>query len=172
MRKASVLGALVVAGCTVVGQASPAAPTPAAAPGAAAGVPASQVVQLGTDTAVTARLHAEGLQLVLLTRDGSGWSVHVLSSTRAREAQNSLHLVTYGGETGAKYNSFVYGTVTSGIARVSLSGMSGIGGDVRSGTYVIALPDKGVTPDQLHWKFFGPDGTVVVQGDGIFPPEA
>ena len=172
MRKVSLLGFLVLAGCTVIGQASPPAPTSAADPGAAAGVPVPQVVQLDPDTAVVAKLDLEGLQLVLLLRQGSGWSAHMLSITRSREAQNSLHLVTYGGATGATFNTFLYGTASPGVARVSVSEMSGVGGAVHGGTYVIALPDKNVAPEQLHWTFFGSDGTVVIQGDGIFPPEA
>lgn len=171
-RKASLLGLLFLAGCTVIGQASPPAPTPAADPGAAAGVPGPQVVQLDADTAVVARLRPEGLQLVLLSRESSGWSAHILSITRSREAQNSLHLVTYGGATGTTFNTFLYGTASPGVARVSVSEMSGIGGAVHGGTYVIALPDKDVAPEQLHWTFFGSDDTVVIQGNGIFPPEA
>ena len=46
------------------------------------------------------------------------------------------------------------------------------GGEVIDGAWLITLRDKGLAPDDLHWRFLDPSGTVLASGTGVFPPEA
>ncbi len=76
-------------------------------------------------------------------------------------------LVSYGGETGADWNTFVYGTAEPGTARVELDGFEGLGGQVADGAWLIVLRQKDVIPEQLHWRFLRADGTVRREGSGL-----
>lgn len=66
-----------------------------------------------------------------------------------------------------EWNTFVYGTAEPGTARVELEGLEGVGGDVVAGAWLIVLRETDVTPEQLHWRFLRPDGSVRRAGEGI-----
>lgn len=97
----------------------------------------------------------------------------VITSSRATPGTNSAHLIAYGGNTGAEWNAFVYGTAETTVSRVVLRGFDRpAGGMVVDGVWVIALREKDVSPDQLHWSLLAADGSVIESGTGIFPPDA
>ncbi len=135
-------------------------------------IPSDQVTLLSNGQSFGARLAAGHLDLVSLTRDWQGsWVAHILTSTRATIGQDSLHLVSHGGNTGEEWNSFVYGTASPGVDHVTLEGFpEARGGKVTNGVWAIALREKEVTPADIHWQFVASDGSMT-SGEGIFPPE-
>jgi len=99
-------------------------------------------------------------------KDGTSGSLSTITSSPAGP-DGSVNLLSYGGNTGERWNTFVYGNAPLNVARVELDMPGGTGGQVIDGAWVIVLPDRDVTPDQLHWQFLGPDDEVVLEGDGI-----
>jgi hypothetical protein len=90
-------------------------------------------------------------------------------TSQAETTPPTVHLISYGGETGLTYNSFVFGTAPPGAVRVELAGFQAIGGDVKGGAYVLAVRDKEVLPTQLNWTFLAAGGAVVLKGSNITP---
>lgn len=155
-RAAAFAAALLLAGCQPV-SARPSLPVPDAA-----------VVELGSQAAA-AQLRDGRVSVVVAVpakREGGGGSASVITSSAAAPG-GTVNLLSYGGATGEPWNTFVYGNAPPGIARVELSSSAGVGGQVVDGAWLIALPDLDVTPDQVHWRFLGLDGTVLRAGDGI-----
>lgn len=109
---------------------------------------------------------ADGI-LSLYTVDSNGHFQLVTSKTESGGIA-SVHLSAYGGQTADKYNSFVFGIAPpdAGSFVLSQPGQA-VGGDVSQGAYVVAVTQTDVTPDELHWKFLRPDGSVLEEGTGI-----
>jgi hypothetical protein len=104
-------------------------------------------------------------------RDGE-WVASPLSSWPGPAGNDSVHLMSYDGETGEEWNTFVVGTAQPGTVRVELSGHPDQrGGMVAGGAWLIALRDKDVRPGDVAWRFIAGDGHVRT-GVGIFPPDA
>jgi hypothetical protein len=101
----------------------------------------------------------EGGEVRVQSIAGSGGAVPLL--------EDRVHLASHGGDTGEAWNTFVYGTAEPGTARVQLDGFEGLGGQVVDGAWLIVLREKDVTPEQLHWRFLRPDGSVRREGSGI-----
>ena len=82
----------------------------------------------------------------------------------------TIHLITFSGETGMTYNSFVFGLAPPGARTFEVAGQPDpIGGVVQRGTFVIALKAKDLLPQQLNWTFRNPAGDVVARGSNITP---
>jgi hypothetical protein len=153
---AIVAAALLLAGCQLLGG-RPQLPVQSAA-----------VVDLGSE-AVAARLIDGRVEVLVATRGESGepGAVSTITSSPAKAGIDTLNLLSYGGNTGGKWNTFVYGTASPGVAKVELDLPGGVGSPVVDGAWLIALPDKDVVPDQLHWQFLGADGLTIREGDGL-----
>lgn len=156
---AMVAAAFLMAGCQVLGG-RPELPVQSAA-----------VVDLGSE-AVAARM-IDGRVEVLVARpreSGEPGAASTIASSPARAGTDTVNLMSYGGNTGEDWNTFVYGTAASGIARVELDLPGGVGGQVVDGAWLVALPDKEVAPDQLLWSFLAADGATVREGQGLLGP--
>lgn len=136
-----------------------------------ADIPSDQLVTLADDRRVGVRIDAGRLDLVVMERDLFGnWTGHIITSTRATPGQDSLHLVSFGGQVDFTWNSFVYGTAEQGTTAVSVAGLEGaVGGRVMNGVWVIALRQKDLEPGNIQWTFHRADGTART-GVGIFGP--
>ncbi len=131
-------------------------------------VPDGAVVHLGDSSA--AAVMVDGTVEVMVAVPGAA-SPSVITGGAGDAGLVSVRLLSYGGETGEAYNTFVFGTAPTGAATVALSWPAdAIGGQVWGGAWLIALPDKDVTPEQLHWQFKAADGSVVAYGNGILTP--
>lgn len=97
---------------------------------------------------------------------GDGRTASEVSSGEDHPHEATVHLATYGGETGTAMNSYVWGNAPPRAVRVQLS-LGGVGGQVVDGLYVVALPDKEVRPDALRWSFLDAGGRAVEEGTGI-----
>lgn len=161
------VAALGLAGC--VGQSPPADPA-GISPGS---VPVAERVALSDTSALAARLGGGTLDLIVLHRSSDGaWLGHKVTSARGHAGENSVNLITFGGEsTGSNWNTFVYGTAQAGVDHVFLADfVDAVGGKVVDGAWAIALHDKNVAPADLHWTFVATDDTAHT-GTGIFGPE-
>lgn len=130
------------------------------------GLSSRAVVRLEEWYAVSARSAGARVEVVSFRRELSGWKVRILASSDPG-GEELVQLMSMGGETGEEWNSFVYGRAGPSVSRVELEGRTGAGGHVTDGTWVIALRDKDVTPDELAWRFVAPDGAVIRSGIGL-----
>lgn len=156
---AIVAAAVLLAGCQLLGG-RPQLPVQSAA-----------VVDLGPEAAA-ARL-IDGRVEVLVATPGEGGdpgAVSTITSSSAQSGTDTVFLLSYGGNTGGLWNTFVYGTASPNVAKVELDLPGGAGGQVVDGAWLVALPDKDITPDQLHWSFSAADGTIVREGEGLLSP--
>jgi hypothetical protein len=81
-----------------------------------------------------------------------------------------VYLLSFGGETGSLYNSYVYGLAPSSAATFEVAGATdAIGGQVVNGAFVVALKAKDVQPGDLHWTFRAVDGSILLTGANITP---
>jgi hypothetical protein len=140
-----------------------AACVPVSGPAALPVAPAA-VVAIAPDAAA-ARI--EGTRLEVLIAPAGGASIRAITSSYATRGRTSVNLLSYGGETGDEWNTFVYGTAVPGAARVDLDWPGGVGGAVVDGAWLVVPPDKDVRPDDLTWRFLDAGGTELVRGDGI-----
>jgi hypothetical protein len=109
----------------------------------------------------------DGARLELFVVDSSG-SAELITSTVESGDAPSVHLSSYGGQTGLAYNTFLFGVAPEGATRFELDPPgTALGGEVFAGTFVVALHERDVPPDQLQWAFLRQDGSVVVEGSGI-----
>lgn len=104
--------------------------------------------------------------------DGSLRLVFVIggggSGTFPQGGPPNVYLLSSGGETGAVYNSWVYGLAPAGAATFEVAGATdALGGQVVDGAFVVALKAKDVQPVDLHWTFRAADGSVVATGSNI-----
>lgn len=133
------------------------------------GVPQGAVLRLD-DAYVAARVAGQGVEVLALP-DSVG-KVRSLTLGNAPIDANSAHLLSYGGDTGSEWNTFFYGTAAEGVSRIELGRPGAIGGAVVDGAWLIALPDRDLMPQDISWRFLDADGAVVLEGSGIFPPQA
>lgn len=99
--------------------------------------------------------------------DGRPTAKPITASAAVPTGLDRVLLLTCGGEIAEECHTFVYGTAEPGTARVELVGVEGLGGQVVEGAWLIVLRAADVTPDQLHWRFLGADGTVRREGEGL-----
>jgi hypothetical protein len=162
---ATLVAALAVVGC------APAASgiSPLTPMAITLGVPAAAVVDLDPGVAAAARAPGpRAVEIVVARPNGRGaLEVSAITSKTFRAPGNAVGLISYGGETGDEWNSFVFGIATPDVHSVSLDWPGAAGGLVVNGTWMIALRDKDVTPDRLHWRFLRADGSVAATGDEI-----
>lgn len=136
------------------------------------GVNPGGVVELG-GVGVAALNVSDGVQLIIIRRSGRDWISNPITFARLARGKNALRLLTYGGNTGQAWNTFVYGVADSSVARVVIDGYAdAVGGVVVDGAWVVALQEKDLSPDQIHWRFLSQDGHLVEAGSGVFPPDA
>ncbi len=156
---AIVAAALLLAGCQLLGG-RPQLPVQSAA-----------VVDLGSEAAA-ARLADGRVEVIVATpgdSDAPG-AVSTITSSPAQPGTDTVFLLSYGGNTGGQWNTFVYGTASPNVAKVELDLPRGAGGQVVDGAWLVALSDKDITPDQLHWSFSAADGTMDREGEGLLSP--
>jgi hypothetical protein len=136
-------------------------------PAALLPVKPTAVVRFGD--AAGAALATQGrVEVWVARREGGEPTANPITASAAvPPLEDRVLLVSYGGETSAEWNTFVYGTAEPGTARVELEGFEGLGGQVVDGAWLIVLREKDVTPEQLHWRFLRPDGTARREGTGI-----
>jgi hypothetical protein len=136
---------------------------------ARAGVRGEAVVRLEARYAVAARTVGSGAEvLAFLESDDGEWSVQQLASAELA-GPNGVQMISYGGETGETWNTFVYGVAGGEVSRVVLDGRPGAGGQVIDGAWVIALRERDLEPGDIHWRFLSARGGVVASGTGITP---
>lgn len=126
------------------------------------------------DTAVLApAVGTDGVVSIVAIRQVEGaWVTTPLTSSPGSRGADSVHLFSYDGATGTDWNAIVFGTAAPGTVRVELDGFPDQrGGSVIGGTWIIALREKGLEPDDIEWRFIDEDGAVRT-GVGIFPPDA
>lgn len=131
-------------------------------------VPPEAVVRF--DGLAAAALTTHGRVEVWVARPdppGKGTVNPITASAAVPPHEDRVLLLSYGGEPRHEWNTFVYGTAEPGTARVELDGVEGLGGEVVAGAWLIVLRETDVTPEQLHWRFLRPDGSVRRAGDGI-----
>ncbi|MDF2735818.1 MAG: hypothetical protein K0S97_2442 [Chloroflexota bacterium] len=90
-----------------------------------------------------------------------------ITSSPAQGGMDTVYLLSYGGDTGGQWNTFVYGTAAPNVARVELDLPGGVGGQVVDGAWLVVLPDKDIVPEQLHWRFLAADGSPIREGEGL-----
>jgi hypothetical protein len=80
----------------------------------------------------------------------------------------NVYLLSYGGESGLTYNTFVFGRAPAHAARVELAGFAqSLQSPIVAGAFVVALKEKDVSPNDLHWTFLSGNGTVIARGSNI-----
>jgi hypothetical protein len=131
----------------------------------------ASVIDLGPVAAVP-RASGAGLEVVIVRRDGDRWVASPITGARLPPGVDSLRLLTYDGATDEAFNTFVFGGARAGVARVELTLDGGRGGAVSDGMWIVVLPDKGLTPDDIGYRFLDASGNVLLEGRGIFPPDA
>jgi hypothetical protein len=147
---AVVAATIVLVGCQPIGR--PTLP-----------VSASAVVDLGAETAA-AQL-SNGRVAVLVAVPGQSAPRTITSSAAA--PGGTVNMLTYGGTEAGRWNTFVYGNAPADVVRVELTLSGGVGGQVVDGAWLIVLPDPDMTPDVLHWRFLGQDGSALREGEGV-----
>ena len=153
---AIVAAALLLAGCQLLAPRPSLPVTPAA------------VVELGSEAAA-ARL-VDGrveVQVAVPGSSGQQGSVSAITSSPAQGGMDTVYLLSYGGDTGGQWNTFVYGTAAPNVARVELDLPGGVGGQVVDGAWLVVLPDKDIVPEQLHWRFLAADGSPIREVEGL-----
>ncbi len=148
--------AVLVAACTSV--VDPAALLP---------VQPAAVVRFGDEAAAALATHGRVEVWVARREGGEPTANPITASAAVPPLEDRVLLLSYGGQTRLEWNTFVYGTAEPGTARVELAGFEGLGGQVVDGAWLIVLRETDVTPDQLHWRFLRPDGSVRRAGSGL-----
>ena len=92
------------------------------------------------------------------------------TSAQIQGAAPHVYLMSMGGETGATYNSWVFGIAPDGAATVELAGaVDAISAPMVDGVFLIGLKAKDIGPGALSWTFRSADGAVLAKGAGIRP---
>jgi hypothetical protein len=129
------------------------------------------LVRLADDRAVAARGDAGSARVIELRADGEGaWRTQEIAASTFDAAPFSTHLISLGGETGDEWNSYFYGTAPADVSRVTLDGLAATGGQVVEEAWVLVLPARDLTPDEMHWTFVDAFGQTIRSGTGIGPP--
>jgi hypothetical protein len=127
------------------------------------------LTRLSMERAVVAVRDGFAVRLVEFREQEGGWVRQELSRFGLGEAISGLHLQSLDGETGEEWNTFVYGAAAATVSRVQIEGYEGEGGRVVDGTWVVALRERGLGPDDLRWSFVDALGEVVEAGMGTSP---
>ena len=90
----------------------------------------------------------------------------VTSVPRLNDGSITVHLYSQGGVTASQVNSFVFGEAPSGADRVEIR-PGGFQAHVKSGLYLVGLPDRDLQPSALVWTFLDAFGRVIAEGSGI-----
>lgn len=130
------------------------------------------LVRLSMERAVAAKREGDSVQVVEFRQEEAEWVRQELARFAIGDAVSSLNLLSLDGDTGDEWNTWVFGTAPDGVSRVELAGYEGEGGRVVDGAWVIVLRDRGLTPDDITWRFVDSLGAVLDSGVGIFPPSA
>ncbi|HJP88005.1 MAG TPA: hypothetical protein VJ850_03100 [Candidatus Limnocylindrales bacterium] len=92
------------------------------------------------------------------------------TSAQVEGAAPHVYLMSMGGETGATYNSWIFGIAPEGATTVELAGaVDAISAPMVDGVFLIGLKAKDIGPGALNWTFRSPGGAVVARGNGIRP---
>lgn len=160
----------VVLALTAVGLAA-CAPTSLEAQVRALGLEPAALVRLADDRAVAARGGGGSARVIELRADGEGaWRTQEIAGSTFDAAPFSTHLLSLGGDTGDEWNSYFYGTAPADVSRVTLDGLGAVGGQVVDGAWVLALRERDLVPDDMHWTFVDAFGQTIRSGTGIGPP--
>jgi hypothetical protein len=162
---------VVTAFCAVVVGCAPAPLAARNEAAAAAGLDPAALVDLG-GSAAAARRAGGRVELVFVHQSEGEWTASVVNSHPEPRTDWSVHLLTYGGDTDEEWNSFIYGVAPAGAERIQIAGMESAGGQVHRGSWVVAVREKQLAPDDLGWKFLDRGGAVIREGRGIGPPAA
>ena len=96
----------------------------------------------------------------------SGTNVSAATSAADSPGTTAVHLLALGGQTGVSANSFVFGNAPTGAVTVEV-GPGKATGTVRDGLFLVALPQRDMSPSNLSWRFMISTGIVVESGTGI-----
>lgn len=131
------------------------------------GVAPDAIVRVEDDLAFAARV-SDG-RITVLSFDGSEgtWVAEAIAGASVAEPGTTVGLFTLGGETGERWNTWVYGTASSSASRVALGGFDGEGGQVADGAWLIVLEDKDVAARDLEWSVLDALGAILDSGTGI-----
>ena len=131
-------------------------------------ISAQSIVRLSDGFAVAARRAGGGVEVVAFAEvTGGGWAAEVIAG--GRDGEMTAHLVTAGGETGQKWNSFFFGTAQAGASRIVVDGFAATGGQVADGAWVMAFRERDLAPHELTWRVLDANGGVIDSGTGITP---
>jgi hypothetical protein len=136
---------------------------------AAEDLPPAALTRLSMERALVAVRDGRSIRLFEFREEQDDWVRQELSRSGIGDAVSSLHLQSLDGETGDEWNSLIYGAAPPEVSRVEIEGYEGEGGRVVEGVWVIALRDKGLAPDDIHWTFVDALGAIVDSGSGSFP---
>ncbi|HWP62950.1 MAG TPA: hypothetical protein VNO86_05725, partial [Candidatus Binatia bacterium] len=125
------------------------------------------VVRIGDAAAAALATHGRVEVWVARREGGQPVANPITASAATPPLLDRVLLVSYGGETGEAWNTFVYGTAEPGTARVELLSFEGVGGQVVDGAWLVVLRERDVGPDELHWRFHAADGSVRREGSGL-----
>ncbi len=107
----------------------------------------------------------DGTTLSLWLADGTGaWTM--VTSTEDEGDHATVHLISYGGETGRQTNSFVFGYAPNATASMEV-GPGHVAAFLGQGVYVAALAARDVAPNMLVWTFRDAAGGTIASGTGI-----
>lgn len=151
-----VLAAIAIAGLLVTGCGA-FAPSPSPVPSFAA--------TLATPDGQVGLARANG-RIALFVPNGQGGVYEMTSNPDRALGDAAVHLAALGGATGVQINSFVFGSAPAGAVTIEVS-PEDVTAPIENGLFVVGLKTKDLKPQDLHWKFLQPDGTVVLAGDNI-----
>ena len=130
------------------------------------GVAAPSLVRLDDRFAVAARRTGGDVEVLAFSADPrGGWSAAVIAGSRGGEM--TVHLLALDGETRQEWNSFLFGTAPDGASRVAVDGLTGSGGQVADGAWVLAFRARDVAPRHVAWSVLDAVGGVIASGTGI-----
>jgi hypothetical protein len=152
-RLVALLAPFALAGCSLLAPGvQPVPPTP---------LPIFAVTLDTPDGEVGVVRKQSGLELVFVNGGGG-------TSAQFDGQAPHIYLITYGGETGQTYNSYVYGVAPAGATSVEFAGFDApLRSPIVGGTFLVALKEKEVKPSDLHWTFLSGAGAVILRGSSI-----
>jgi hypothetical protein len=124
----------------------------------------SLVIETETVDGLIGLARGDGALALLIADESGGLSQITVVDDRAGDT--TIHIATLGGQTGRQINSFVFGNAPAGASRVDVTN-EGASTGVSDGVFVLGLRERDLNPANLHWAFLAPDGTVILQGDGL-----
>jgi len=132
------------------------------------GVATQAIVRLSEGLAVAARRAGDSVEVLEFAEaTEGGWAAEVVAG--GRDGEMTAHLVTMGGETGARWNSFLFGTAPNGASRVVVDALPADGGQVSDAVWVLAFRERDLDPSRLTWRVLSATGGVLDSGTGITP---